>query len=144
MKTARLCTEQTKAISLLIYAVFFSPVKLVVAKCWDPNPRGYVIEPAARQEPVRPIDPSAWVAHMEAIQRDSLFQSPMLGGGPPFGDSSTTISSSIMSSVPDGPDNCKLQLYFINIIHCLLFSKFIVHTVITVHYDPDYSMLTAM
>lgn len=40
------------------------PVKLVVAKCWDPNPQGYFT--VSKQEPVRPIDPSAWVAHTQA------------------------------------------------------------------------------
>ncbi|KOB69020.1 putative dishevelled [Operophtera brumata] len=32
------------------------PIKLVVAKCWDPNPKGYFTIP--RTEPVRPIDPA--------------------------------------------------------------------------------------
>lgn len=40
------------------------PVKLVVAKCWDPNPKGYFT--VSKQEPVRPIDPSTWVAHTQA------------------------------------------------------------------------------
>ena len=39
-------------------------VKLVVAKCWDPNPKGYFT--VSKQEPVRPIDPSAWIAHTQA------------------------------------------------------------------------------
>lgn len=39
------------------------PIKLVVAKCWDPNPKGYFTIP--RTEPVRPIDPGAWVAHTQ-------------------------------------------------------------------------------
>ena len=42
------------------------PIKLVVAKCWDPNPKGYFTIP--RTEPVRPIDPGAWVAHTEAAR----------------------------------------------------------------------------
>ncbi|CAO1443708.1 unnamed protein product [Diamesa hyperborea] len=42
------------------------PVKLVVAKCWDPNPKGYFTIP--RTEPVRPIDPGAWVAHTQALR----------------------------------------------------------------------------
>ncbi|KAG8235724.1 hypothetical protein J437_LFUL016359 [Ladona fulva] len=42
------------------------PIKLVVAKCWDPNPKGYFTIP--RTEPVRPIDPGAWVAHTAAIR----------------------------------------------------------------------------
>lgn len=41
------------------------PIKLVVAKCWDPNPKGYFTIP--RTEPVRPIDPGAWVAHTAAL-----------------------------------------------------------------------------
>ncbi|CAN7986608.1 unnamed protein product [Ixodes hexagonus] len=49
-----------------------SPIKLVVAKCWDPNPKGYFTIP--RTEPVRPIDPGAWVAHTEAARG---------AGGPP-------------------------------------------------------------
>ena len=40
------------------------PVKLVVAKCWDPNPQGYFT--VSKQDPIRPIDPSAWVAHTQA------------------------------------------------------------------------------
>lgn len=47
----------------------FSPIsaiKLVVAKCWDPNPKGYFTIP--RTEPVRPIDPGAWVAHTAAMR----------------------------------------------------------------------------
>ncbi|ESN91315.1 hypothetical protein HELRODRAFT_70586, partial [Helobdella robusta] len=42
------------------------PVTLVVAKCWDPNPKGYNMTPI--QEVVHPIDPSAWVAHTEAVR----------------------------------------------------------------------------
>ncbi|CAF0930040.1 unnamed protein product [Brachionus calyciflorus] len=41
------------------------PVKLVVAKCWDPNPKGYFT--VSKQEPVRPIDPQTWVAHTQAF-----------------------------------------------------------------------------
>jgi hypothetical protein len=40
------------------------PVKLVVAKCWEPTPKGYFR--VSKSEPVRPIDPSAWVAHAQA------------------------------------------------------------------------------
>ena len=35
------------------------PIKLVVAKCWDPNPKGYFTIP--RTEPVRPIDPGEYI-----------------------------------------------------------------------------------
>ncbi|KAM9318598.1 LOW QUALITY PROTEIN: segment polarity protein dishevelled homolog DVL-3 [Pholidichthys leucotaenia] len=41
------------------------PVTLTVAKCWDPNPRGCFTLP--RSEPVRPIDPAAWVCHTAAM-----------------------------------------------------------------------------
>lgn len=51
---------------MLITFCFISPIKLVVAKCWDPNPTGYFTIP--RTEPVRPIDPGAWVAHIEATR----------------------------------------------------------------------------
>ncbi|XP_064610664.1 segment polarity protein dishevelled homolog DVL-3-like isoform X7 [Liolophura sinensis] len=70
------------------------PITLVVAKCWDPNPKGYFTVP--RQEPVRPIDPSAWVAHTTAMR------SEWGRGGP--GSSLSTVtstSSSITSSIPE-------------------------------------------
>ncbi|XP_068172788.1 segment polarity protein dishevelled homolog DVL-3-like [Antennarius striatus] len=41
------------------------PVMLTVAKCWDPNPRSCFTLP--RSEPVRPIDPAAWVSHTAAM-----------------------------------------------------------------------------
>ncbi|XP_045456850.1 segment polarity protein dishevelled homolog DVL-3 [Melitaea cinxia] len=50
------------------------PIKLVVAKCWDPNPKGYFTIP--RTEPVRPIDPGAWVAHTQAL-RDAYPPPPL-------------------------------------------------------------------
>ncbi|KAG7479865.1 segment polarity protein dishevelled-like DVL-3-like [Solea senegalensis] len=40
-------------------------VMLTVAKCWDPNPRSCFTLP--RSEPVRPIDPAAWVSHTAAM-----------------------------------------------------------------------------
>lgn len=42
------------------------PIKLVVAKCWNLHPKGHFTIP--RSEPVRPIDPGAWVAHTEAAR----------------------------------------------------------------------------
>ncbi|XP_046832869.1 segment polarity protein dishevelled homolog DVL-3 isoform X2 [Vespa crabro] len=69
------------------------PIKLVVAKCWDPNPKGYFTIP--RTEPVRPIDPGAWVAHTAAIRGE---------GFPPRPPSATTLtstSSSLASTLPD-------------------------------------------
>ncbi|KAJ9587323.1 hypothetical protein L9F63_019150, partial [Diploptera punctata] len=69
------------------------PIKLVVAKCWDPNPKGYFTIP--RTEPVRPIDPGAWVAHTAAIRGESF---PVR---PPSVTTLTSTSSSITSSVPE-------------------------------------------
>ncbi|CAF0806152.1 unnamed protein product [Adineta steineri] len=42
------------------------PIKLVVAKCWDPTPRGYFTLP--RHEQARPVDPLSWLAHTQAVQ----------------------------------------------------------------------------
>ncbi|KRZ05021.1 Segment polarity protein dishevelled -like protein DVL-3, partial [Trichinella zimbabwensis] len=50
------------------------PIKLVVAKCWDPNPKGYFTIP--RTEPVRPIDPGAWVAHTNALRAEMPLDYP--------------------------------------------------------------------
>lgn len=50
----------------ICYVFEFRPIKLVVAKCWDPNPKSYFTIP--RTEPVRPIDPGAWVAHTAAMR----------------------------------------------------------------------------
>merc|ERR1719219_3001527 len=50
------------------------PIKLVVAKCWDPHPKDYFTVP--RTEPVRPIDPGAWVAHTAAVRGLELPQPP--------------------------------------------------------------------
>uniref|UniRef100_A0A672H8Y0 Dishevelled segment polarity protein 3b n=1 Tax=Salarias fasciatus TaxID=181472 RepID=A0A672H8Y0_SALFA len=50
-----------------------SPVTLTVAKCWDPNPQGCFRLPRSEfthhthSEPVRPIDPAAWVSHTAAM-----------------------------------------------------------------------------
>lgn len=80
----------------VLYSLY-RPITLVVAKCWDPNPRGYFTVP--HQEPVRPIDPSAWVAHTTAMQHNSY---PYNGGGGQQDDSCTmsVTSSSLTSSVP--------------------------------------------
>uniref|UniRef100_A0A1B6D6G1 Dishevelled n=1 Tax=Clastoptera arizonana TaxID=38151 RepID=A0A1B6D6G1_9HEMI len=69
------------------------PIRLVVAKCWDPNPKGYFTIP--RTEPVRPIDPGAWVAHTAAIRGETF---PLR---PPSVTTLTSTSSSITSSLPD-------------------------------------------
>ncbi|XP_076125374.1 segment polarity protein dishevelled homolog DVL-1b [Alosa pseudoharengus] len=41
------------------------PISLTVAKCWDPSPRSYFTIP--HTEPVRPIDPAAWISHTTAL-----------------------------------------------------------------------------
>lgn len=41
------------------------PITLTVAKCWDPSPRSCFTLPPS--EPVRPIDPAAWVCHTAAM-----------------------------------------------------------------------------
>lgn len=46
------------------------PITLVVVKCFDSSPKGIFSIP--RSEPVRPIDPGAWVAHTEAARGDCL------------------------------------------------------------------------
>ncbi|XP_061086033.1 segment polarity protein dishevelled homolog DVL-3-like, partial [Conger conger] len=82
------------------------PITLTVAKCWDPNPRGcftlprklsYMTHcPTQTGEPIRPIDPAAWVSHTAA----------MTGAYPVYGMSPsmstiTSTSSSITSSIPE-------------------------------------------
>uniref|UniRef100_A0A8C1B1F1 Dishevelled segment polarity protein 1a n=1 Tax=Cyprinus carpio carpio TaxID=630221 RepID=A0A8C1B1F1_CYPCA len=46
------------------------PISLTVAKCWDPSPRSYFTIP--RAEPVRPIDPAAWISHTTALSGSSV------------------------------------------------------------------------
>ncbi|XP_053623085.1 segment polarity protein dishevelled homolog DVL-3 isoform X2 [Plodia interpunctella] len=62
------------------------PIKLVVAKCWDPNPKGYFTIP--RTEPVRPIDPGAWVAHTAALREAYPPPPPSLSALPGAGAAS--------------------------------------------------------
>ena len=80
----------------MIFYFIFSPITLVVAKCWDPSPKGYFTVP--RQEPVRPIDPSAWVAHTTAMQQNFMHG---IGGPSPSISNMTSTSSSLTSSLPD-------------------------------------------
>lgn len=76
------------------------PIKLVVAKCWDPNPKDYFTVP--RTEPVRPIDPGAWVAHTAAVRGLEIPQPPpsitgynqLIGGAGMRAPSVTTLTSS--------------------------------------------------
>ncbi|XP_054159003.1 segment polarity protein dishevelled homolog DVL-3-like [Oppia nitens] len=74
------------------------PIKLVVAKCWDPNPKGYFTIP--RTEPVRPIDPGAWVAHTEAARANHYTEQdyPLR---PPSVSTLTSTSSSVNTSIPE-------------------------------------------
>ncbi|XP_078414092.1 segment polarity protein dishevelled homolog DVL-1-like isoform X3 [Cetorhinus maximus] len=81
------------------------PISLTVAKCWDPTPRSYFTIP--RTEPVRPIDPAAWISHTTA----------MTGTFPRYGMSPTTsaitsTSSSLTSSIPDSEkyEDCPLTV----------------------------------
>lgn len=69
------------------------PIKLVVAKCWDPNPKGYFTIP--RTEPVRPIDPGAWVAHTAAIRGEGF------PARPPSVTTLTSTSGSLTSTLPE-------------------------------------------
>merc|ERR1719481_2246343 len=88
------------------------PIKLVVAKCWDPNPKDYFTVP--RTEPVRPIDPGAWVAHTAAVRGLEIPQPPpsitgynqLVGGTGMRAPSVTTLTSSspsLASTVQERP-----------------------------------------
>jgi len=90
------CEENGYSVHFVDLAILFvyRPITLVVAKCWDPNPKGYLTIP--RQEPVRPIDPSAWVNHTEAMRNMEIcqeLQTLLLLF-------LTSTSSSIISSIP--------------------------------------------
>uniref|UniRef100_A0A8C2ZFN8 Dishevelled segment polarity protein 2 n=1 Tax=Cyclopterus lumpus TaxID=8103 RepID=A0A8C2ZFN8_CYCLU len=79
------------------------PIILTVAKCWDPSPQGYFTLP--RNEPIRPIDPAAWVSHSVA----------MTGVYPPFPGSSSlstiTSSSSVTETERESFDDFNLSLH---------------------------------
>ncbi|XP_044741381.1 segment polarity protein dishevelled homolog DVL-3 isoform X3 [Chrysoperla carnea] len=75
------------------------PIKLVVAKCWDTQPKGYFTIPRVSEEAVRPIDPAAWVAH--TVHASS--QPSHLGMRP---HSSTSLSSTIIEE----PDSALLPM----------------------------------
>jgi segment polarity protein dishevelled len=49
---------------------------LVVAKCWDPTPRGYFTLP--RHEQARPVDPLSWLAHTQAVHNTFTPQQQLL------------------------------------------------------------------
>lgn len=91
------------------------PIKLVVAKCWDPNPKDYFSVP--RTEPVRPIDPGAWVAHTAAVRGLEVPHQPpsiagftremQFAGRAPsvttLTSSSPSLASTIQEKLPDDP-----------------------------------------
>jgi len=99
----------------------YRQVELVVAKCWDASPRGYFLPPHS-DEPVRPIDPSAWVAHTEAVRQEggfagqtsSAFVPSSFGLMPAFGQSSS-VDTSPLSSLVASQESSML-------IHCLQFN----------------------
>jgi len=95
------------------------PIKLVVAKCWDPNPKDYFTVP--RTEPVRPIDPGAWVAHTAAVRGLEIPQPPpsitgynqLIGGAGMRAPSVTTLTSSspsLASTVQERQGNSQLTI----------------------------------
>ncbi|KAM4564183.1 segment polarity protein dishevelled homolog DVL-2 isoform 1-T1 [Fundulus diaphanus] len=103
------------------------PIILTVAKCWDPSPQGYFTLPRSKyiptadppadegrsrsappppppaDEPIRPIDPAAWVSHSVA----------MTGAYPPFPGSSSlsTITSSSSVTETERFDDFNLSLH---------------------------------
>jgi len=95
------------------------PIKLVVAKCWDPNPKDYFTVP--RTEPVRPIDPGAWVAHTAAVRGLEMPQPPpsitgynqLAGGAGMRAPSVTTLTSSspsLASTVQERQNDSQLTI----------------------------------
>ncbi|KAG5261004.1 hypothetical protein AALO_G00298920 [Alosa alosa] len=77
------------------------PIILTVAKCWDPSPQGYFTLP--RNEPIRPIDPAAWITHSAALT----------GVFPPYPGSSSlsTITSSSSVTETERFDEFNLSLH---------------------------------
>lgn len=96
----RICCTSLRA--LFVSRCDSSPITLVVAKCWDPNPRsGYFTIP--RQEPVHPIDPRAWVLHTNAMtdggpvgggESQGIHNGTPVTGASSGGESSSTLSPS--------------------------------------------------
>lgn len=69
----------------------FRPVRLVVAKRWGASIG--VNEPApGRAEPVRPIDPGAWVAHTNALMNDGDYRRTRSPNGASSEDSGSFAS----------------------------------------------------
>ncbi|CAF4087142.1 unnamed protein product [Rotaria socialis] len=86
------------------------PIKLVVAKCWDPTPRGYFTLP--RHEQARPVDPLSWLAHTQAVQ--NTYQNPqqqiLLHNRQSILNSTTNMSSTISSTNNTMIDNQRFGL----------------------------------
>nr|ADZ58511.1 Dvl-1 [Schmidtea mediterranea] len=80
------------------------PVTLVVAKSWDPNPTGYMLP---QQDPVRPIDPRAWVLHTQAMGNMAPPNQPPVASGDqfiqsgkylPYAGAMSTVASTITTT----------------------------------------------
>jgi hypothetical protein len=82
-------------------------IKLVVLKTWEDKPARFAIP---RSEPVRPIDPGAWVAHTEAVRAAGEY--PIR---PPSAATITSNSSSIHSSVTDSERLLTLDKQVLNL-----------------------------
>ncbi|CAF0925533.1 unnamed protein product [Adineta steineri] len=86
------------------------PIKLVVAKCWDPTPRGYFTLP--RHEQARPVDPLSWLAHTQAVQNtyNNPQQQILLHHRQSVLNSTTNMSSTISSTNNTMTDNERFGL----------------------------------
>ncbi|CAF2405320.1 unnamed protein product [Rotaria sp. Silwood2] len=87
------------------------PIKLVVAKCWDPTPRGYFTLP--RHEQARPVDPLSWLAHTQAVQNtynNNPQQQVLLHHRQSLLNSTTNMSSTISSTNNTIVDNQRFGL----------------------------------
>jgi len=87
------------------YRILNRPIKLVVAKCWDPTPRGYFTLP--RHEQARPVDPLSWLAHTQAVQNtyNNPQQQILLHHRQSLLNSTTNMSSTISSTNNTMVDN---------------------------------------
>lgn len=99
---------------------------MVVAKCWDPTPRGYFTLP--RHEQARPVDPLSWLAHTQAVQntfnplggQHQLLlhhhqqQHPQMNHRQSILNSTANMSSTISSTSNTLADNERKYLILIN------------------------------
>ncbi|CAG9789895.1 unnamed protein product [Diatraea saccharalis] len=92
------------------------PIKLVVAKCWDPNPKGYFTIP--RTEPVRPIDPGAWVAHTQALREAYPPPPPSLSALPVSSVSERAASDA--STAPAGGEALSVHMDMALVVRAML------------------------